>query len=543
MDTFSELAVLQTKVQRDSAYSKNYAEMLDLVNELNERLRLAAEQGEQRNIERHLKRGQLLARDRVELLLDEDSPFLELCPLAGWGRDRMTLGGSVVAGIGLVCGVECMITANVPTMYGGSSNEVSVSKAARMNAIVWENRLPLVQLIQTGGARLDQQSQVYHPGGAQFRHLAERSKAGLPTCSVVFGSSTAGGAYSPGMSDYVIMVKNQAQVFLGGPPLVKMATGEVTDAESLGGADMHCRISGMCVSDQLAQDEYDAIRKAREFVANLNWSKQGKLPSRHLSPIIEEPLYDIDELLGIVPANLRILFDANEVIARLVDGSRFTAFKPLYGPNLVTGWAYIHGIPVGILANNNVLFTQEANKATQFIQLCNMKNTPLLFLHNITGFMVGKKYEEEGIIKAGARFINAVSNSQVPAISIVMGASYGAGNYAMCGRAYNPRFNVDGYQNKCSVMGPEQLSGVMDFIMREAASRAKRAIDEEAAEARKNMIRAVVEEESDVYWTSSRVLDDGVIDPRMTRTIVGFCLSVIYNSDVKGGNLYGVSRM
>ncbi|CAG8496695.1 877_t:CDS:10 [Paraglomus occultum] len=575
MDTFSELAVLQTKVQRDSAYSKNYAEMLELVNELNERLRLAAEQGEQRHVDRHLQRGQLLARDRVELLLDEDSPFFELCPLAGWGRDRMTLGGSVVAGIGLVwylsfsspfawiyvfpftwnlynhhhgllyynyiSGVECMITANVPTMHGGSSNEVSVSKAARINAIAWENRLPLIQLIQTGGARLDQQSQVYHPGGAQFRHLAERSKAGLPTCSVVFGSSTAGGAYSPGMSDYVIMVKNQAQVFLGGPPLVQMATGEVTDAETAYALLCISIIKG--VSDQLAQDEHDAIRKAREFVANLNWSKQGKLPSRHLSPIVEEPLYDIDELLGIVPANLRILFDANEVIARLVDGSRFTAFKPLYGPNLVTGWAYIHCIPVGILANNNVLFTQESNKATQFIQLCNMKNTPLLFLHNITGFMVGKKYEEEGIIKAGARFINAVSNSQVPAISIVMGASYGAGNYAMCGRAYNPRFLFSWPNSRCSVMGPEQLSGVMDFIMREAASRMNKAVDEKAAEARRNMIRAVVEEESDVYWTSSRLLDDGIIDPRMTRTIVGFCLSVIYNTDVRGGNLYGVSRM
>lgn len=330
-------------------------------------------------------------------------------------------------------------------------------------------------------------------------------------------------------------------MFLGGPPLVKMATGEITDAESLGGADMHSRKSG--VADQLAMDEYHAIAMAREFISGLNWTKQGQLPIRHLRGQFDQPQYDPDEILGIVSANIRIPFDTVEVIIRLVDGSRFTQFKPLYGPNLICGWATIHGIPVGILANNNVLFSPEANKATQFIQLCNMRNTPILYLHNITGFMVGKKYEEEGIIKAGSRFINAVSNSQVPCITIVMGASYGAGNYAMAGRAYNPRFLFSWPNSKCSVMGAEQLTGVLDIVMRDSAKKSGKVIDEEMAKASMEMFQAMVESESDVYWTSSRCIDDGVIDPRETRTILGFCLSVCYNTEIKGGNLYGVSRM
>ncbi|CAG8692267.1 13541_t:CDS:2, partial [Racocetra fulgida] len=461
------------------AYHKNYKEMLSMVETLNERLNLAVKQGPDKAIEKHLKRGQLLVRDRIDLLLDEDSPFLELCPLAGWGQDDMTLGGSSVAGIGLVCGIECLITGNVPTLFGGSSNKVSVAKGARINAIAWQNRLPLIQLIQTGGSKLEQQFKVFHPGGAHFRSLAERTKAGLPTCSIVFGNSTAGGAYTPALTDYIIMVKNQAQVFLGGPPLVQLATGEIVDAESLGGADMHSRKSG--VSDQLALDEHDAIYKAREFISRLNWEKRGKIPRSHLAPKIDEPLYDIDELLGIVSANIRVPFDANEAIIRIVDGSRFTAFKPLYGPNLITGWAVIHG----------------------------------------------KKYEEEGIIKAGAHFVNAVSNSQVPVITIMMGASYGAGNYAI----------------KCSVMGPEQLAGVLDLITREAAASAGKKIDEVAAARNRALLSSKVEKESDVYWTTSRLLDDGVIDPRMTRVILGFCLSVVYNEKVEGGSLGGVSRM
>ncbi|KAG2220655.1 hypothetical protein INT45_008198 [Circinella minor] len=522
-------------------FKKNQEEWAGLLDELNERLEEATNEGKPKHIALHRKRGQLPARERIQLLLDEDSPFLELCALAGYGQEDMTVGGSIVAGIGLVSGVLCVVSATVPTLFGGAMNEASVLKSGRIHQIAMENRLPTITLTQSAGANLQQQFRVFHRGGAGFRNQALQSKAQIPSCCVVFGSSTAGGAYQPGMSDYVIMVRKQAQVYLGGPPLVQMATGEITDSESLGGADMHSRVSG--TSDQLANDEFDAIRKAREWMSNLNWENKGQLPLRHLTGQFEEPYYDPEELLGIVSANIRLPFDATEVILRLVDGSRFTTFKPNYGGNLVCGWGFIQGIPVGIIANNNVIFTQEANKATQFIQLCNIKNTPLIYLQNITGFMVGKQYEEEGIIKAGSRFINAVSNSEVPAITIVMGASYGAGNYAMSGRAYNPRFLFSWPNSRCSVMGSEQLAGVLDIVMRQGAKRAGVKIDEELAEQRKQLFQASVEAESDVYYTSARLLDDGIIDPRETRTVIAYCLSAIYSNKVQGGNIYGVSRM
>ncbi|KAI8997592.1 carboxyl transferase [Pilobolus umbonatus] len=531
-----------TAVNKTSAeYKNNLEEWKVLVDELKERLEEATNEGKPKAIALHKKRGQLTARERVELLLDEDSPFLEIAPLAGYDQDDQTLGGSVVCGIGLVSGVLCVVSASVATMAGGAINEAAVNKSGRLQEIAFENKLPTISFIQSAGANLQQQFRVFHRGGAGFRNQAWQSKAKIPSCCVVFGSSTAGGAYTPGMSDYVVMVKKQAQVFLGGPPLVQMATGEITDAESLGGADMHSRISG--VSDQLANDEYDGIRKARDWVANLNWEQAGKLPSRHLKGEYEEPYYSPEELLGIVSANIRIPFDATEVIIRLVDGSRFTTFKPNYGVNLICGWAFIQGIPVGIISNNNVIFTEEANKATQFIQLCNLKNTPLIYLQNITGFMVGKRYEEEGIIKAGSRFINAVSNSGVPAITIMMGASYGAGNYAMCGRAYQPRFLFSWPNSRCSVMGAEQLTGVLDLVMRQGAARTGMKIDEEMADQRKAMFQASVESESDVYYTSSRLLDDAIIDPRDTRSVLAFCLAAIYNTPVQGDNIYGVSRM
>ncbi|KAI9024390.1 carboxyl transferase [Phycomyces nitens] len=522
-------------------YKDNLEGWAKLLDQLQQRLKDATNEGKEKSINLHKKRGQLSARERVELLLDEDSPFLEICPLAGYDQEHCTLGGSVVCGIGLVSGVLCAINANVPTMAGGAMNESTVLKVGRFQQISRENRLPMIVFTQSAGANLQQQFKVFHRGGGGFRNQALASKLGIPSCCVVFGSSTAGGAYTPGLSDYVIMIKKQAQVFLGGPPLVQMATGEITDSESLGGADMHSRISG--VSDQLAVDEYDGIRKAREWISNINWDRQGHLPTRHLAGQYEEPFYDPNELLGIVSCNIRIPFDATEVIIRIVDGSRFTAFKPNYGVNLVCGWGFVQGIPVGILANNNVIFTQEANKATQFIQLCNLKNTPVLYLQNITGFMVGRRYEEEGIVKAGSRFINAVSNSKVPAITIMMGASYGAGNYAMSGRAYEPRFLFSWPNSRCSVMGAEQLTGVMDLVMRQGAERAGIKIDEELAGQRKAMFQMSVEEESDVYYTSSRLLDDGIIDPRDTRTVIGFCLEVVYNTVVEGGNIYGISRM
>ncbi|CAO3697727.1 unnamed protein product [Rhizopus stolonifer] len=460
----------QTLLNTESdEYKNNLAEWKTLIDQLQQRLKQATSEGKPKHLALHKKRGQLSARERIELLLDQDSPFLELCTFAGYGQEDMTLGGSVVCGIGLINGVICMISANVPTLAGGTSNEASVLKEKRIQQIVMQNRLPIVTLAQSGGANLQQQFRVFHKGGGSFRNRAIQSKAIIPSCCVVFGRSTAGAAYTIGMSDYVIMIKNQAQAYLGGPPLVKMATGEIVDGESLGGADMHSRISGL--SDQLAFDEYDGINKAREWVAHLNWEQEGKLPQRHLLGEYEEPHYSSEELLGLVSTNIRIPFDATEVIIRLVDGSRWSPFKPNYGANLICGWSFIHGIPVGIIANNNVIFNQEANKATQFVQLCNMKNTPLIFLQNITGFMVGKLYEEEGIIKAGSRFINAISNSTVPAITIMMGASFGAGNYAMCGRAYEPRFLFSWPNSKCSVMGAEQLTGVLDLVARQAAAR------------------------------------------------------------------------
>ncbi|KAJ3353236.1 Acetyl-coenzyme A carboxylase carboxyl transferase subunit beta 2 [Entophlyctis luteolus] len=536
--------VLSSKVAaiRDSPeYAENVKAMRELCEDLAAKLRDATAQGKEKDIQRHIKRGQMLARERIELILDQDSPFLELLPLAGYNMDGMTLGGSIVGGIGLINGVECLISANVPTYAGGASNEISVQKGLRLNAIAVENRLPTIQFTQSAGANLGQQSRVFHAGGAMFRNLAIKSKLNIPTCNVVFGSSTAGGAYAPGMSDYVIMVKNQAQVFLGGPPLVKMATGEVVDAESLGGALMHSRKSGL--ADQLAEDEVEAIRMARDWVLSLGWEKAGKTPASVTSGEIEEPLYDAESLLGVVQANIRLPMDSREVIARLVDGSRFLDFKPLYGMNLITGWAHIQGFHVGIIANDSVFFPEESNKATQFIQLCNMRNTPILFLSNITGFMVGRSYEESGIIKAGSRFINAVSNSCVPHITVVIGASYGAGNYAMCGRAYAPRFMFSWPNSKCSVMGPDQLTGVMEIVMREAAEKSKRPINEEVMSQRLSLFREAVNEEQDVYFTSARILDDGVIDPRQTRDVLGMCLEVCYGNEVRGGNLYGVSRM
>ncbi|KAI3649502.1 hypothetical protein MP228_005134 [Amoeboaphelidium protococcarum] len=536
---------------------KNREHHLAVINELNQNLLQGLLQAPPVNsdgsgkhkkadvVSRHqFQRHQLLARDRVELVLDEGSPFLELLALAGHGQDGIPTGASVIAGIGLVNGVECMISANVATMAGGAINEAAVMKTARLHQICVENRLPSINLTQSAGANLSQQFRVFHAGGASFRHMAERSKMGLPTATVCFGSSTAGGAYTVGMADYTVLVKDKAKVFLAGPPLVKMATNEVVDDESLGGADMHSRKSG--VSDHLAMDEYDAIKKVREFIKYFNWQKLTPLPQQHLFHQYSEPVYSPDEIPSILPASIKTPFNAMEVIARIVDGSRFSDFKPLYGPNLITGWAHIHGFPVGIISNNNPIFPEDANKAVQFIQLCNMKNVPIIYLQNITGFMVGRKYEEAGIIKAGSRFINAVSNSKVPTITIMMAASFGAGNYAMNGRAYNPRFLFSWPQSKCSVMGSDQLVGVMDQIMKDGLQKRGKKLSpemEQQAEMRKEMFRQLVESESDVYYTSSRCLDDGVIDPRDTRTVIALCLSVCYGNKVLGGNIYGISRM
>jgi acetyl-CoA carboxylase carboxyltransferase component len=493
-------------------------------------------------VDRHHARGKLLPRERIELLVDPGSAFLELSPLAGWGSD-FAVGASVVTGIGVVEGVECLITANDPSVKGGASNPWTVKKIFRASQIAEENNLPTISLVESGGADLPTQKEIFIPGGRLFRDLTRASARKQPTVALVFGNSTAGGAYVPGMSDYTVMVKGQAQVFLGGPPLVKMATGEEADEESLGGASMHARISGL--ADYLAEDELDAIRIGRRIVARLN---RRRARSEPVPPFVE-PDGDVEGLLDLIPADLKEPFDPREVIVRICDGAgagnarAFDEFKPLYGSSLVTGWSRIHGRPIGILANaQGVLFSEEAQKATQFIQLANQADTPLLFLHNTTGYMVGAEYEQGGIIKHGAQMINAVSNSTVPHLSVVMGASYGAGNYGMNGRAFDPRFLFTWPSAKSAVMGPAQLAGVLSIVARAAAEARGQEYDAEGDAQLREMVEASVEEQSLPFFLSGMLYDDGVLDPRDTRTVLAICLSVIENAPFTGAGGYGVFR-
>ncbi len=492
--------------------------------------------GGEKYVNRHHDRGKLTARERIELLIDPDSPFLELSPLAAYGTNYQ-VGASVVTGIGVVEGVECMINAHDPTVKGGTSNPWTLRKGFRASQIALENRLPVISLVESGGADLTVQKDIFIPGGQMFRDLTQLSAAGIPTIALVFGNSTAGGAYVPGMSDHVVMIKERSKVFLAGPPLVKMATGEESDDESLGGAEMHARTSGL--ADYFALDEPDAIRIGRRIVARLNWQKQGPAAK----PVVP-PVFDENELIGIVPADLRIPFDPREVIARIVDGSQFDEFKPMYGSSLVTGWADLHGYPLGILANaRGVLFSEESQKATQFIQLANRSDTPLLFLHNTTGYMVGKSYEEGGMIKHGSMMINAVSNSTVPHISLLIGASYGAGHYGMCGRAFDSRFLFAWPSAKSSVMGGAQLAGVLSIVSRAATEARGQQVDEAADAAMRAAVEGQIEAESLPMVLSGMLYDDGVIDPRDTRTVLGMCLSAIANGPIEGTSNFGVFRM
>jgi acetyl-CoA carboxylase carboxyltransferase component len=531
------MRVLPTAIDpRSQAYRVNYAAMYEQIRVLNEQLALARAGGGEKYVARHRARGKLLPRERIELLLDRDAPFLELTPLAGWGTEY-ALGAGLVTGIGVVSGVECVLSANDPTVKGGASNPITLEKSFRAMDIAAKNRLPLINLTESAGADLPHQAKIFVPGGRTFRELTRRSAERIPTVCLVFGSSTAGGAYVPGMSDYVVMVKGSAKVFLAGPPLVKMATNEDTDEESLGGAEMHSRVSG--VSDYLAENERDAIRLGREIVAHLNWRKLGRAAMRRP----EEPRYDPDELLGIGSVDVRKPFEVREVIARIVDASRFEEFKAGYGTTLVTGWAHLYGYPIGILANNGILFSDSSQKAAQFIQLCNKIDVPLLFLQNITGYMVGKQYEQGGIIKDGAKMINAVSNSTVPAFTVMIGSSYGAGNYGMCGRAYDPRFLFTWPNHRIAVMGPEQLAGVMSIVRRTAAERAGQPYDDAEDHAVRQMVIQQIEQESNAFYATGRVWDDGIIDPRDTRTVLGIALSAAFNNAVKGTDGFGVFRM
>ena len=529
--------VIQSKVdRRTEEFRGNDSTNRAAVAKLSAALIEATQGGGEKYVSRHKAAGKLLPRERVEMILDRDSYFLELCALAGKDVPGHMPGASMIGGIGKVSGVECLITASESTVKGGAISEMSAWKSGRLSDIAEHNRLPSISMIESAGADLPNQSKIFVPGGRGFRDLTRRSEQKIPTICLVFGSSTAGGAYVPGMSDYVVMVEKQAQVYLAGPPLVKMATGEDTDHEELGGAEMHSRISG--VSDYLARDERDAIRLGREIVAHLNWRK-GAHP---LPRTIEEPRYPAEDLLGIVSPDVKVPFDQREVIARIVDGSRFSEFKPLYGSTLVCGWAHLHGFPVGILANNGVLLSESSQKGAQFIELCNQSDVPLLFLQNITGFMVGKKVEQEGIIKHGAKLINAVSNSKVPAITIMTGASYGAGNYAMCGRAYAPRFLFTWPNHRIAVMGGKQLAGVLDIIQRDAAAKRGETVDEQKLNVMKAMTEAMIDKESDPYFATARMWDDGIIDPRDTRTVVAIALSAAYSRPFEGTTSWGVYR-
>jgi acyl-CoA carboxylase subunit beta len=529
--------VLSTRVDpTSSAFQRNRERNLELLDELSAQLATARGGGGPEKVERHHGRGKMLIRERLARLLDRDSPFLELQSLIGWGSD-FQVGGSTVQGIGVINGVECLVGGADPTVKGGAMNPFSVTKSLRGLQIARENRLPVVNLTESAGADLRTQKDIFVRGGRTFHDLTALSKAGIPTVSLVFGSSTAGGAYVPGMSDYSVLIKERSKVFLGGPPLVKMATGEDAEEEELGGAEMHARVSGL--GDYLAEDELDGIRITRRLIGRLGWRKLGSGPTEPADP----PIHDPEELLGIASVDLREPFDAREVIARSVDGSRFEEFKASYGTNLVTGWASIHGFPVGILGNNGVLFSEEAEKGAQFIQLTNRMDVPLVFLQNITGFMVGTKYEQGGIIKDGAKLINAVTNSEVPHLTLMMGASYGAGNYGMCGRAYDPRMLFTWPNHHIAVMGPQQLAGVLSIVAKAAAENRGETWDEEQDAAVREMVESQIEAESNAFFSTGQGWDDGIIDPRDTRHVLGMALSATHSNEVRGTDTFGVFRM
>ncbi len=529
-------SVLKSRLDTKSEdYQQNLTAMEGLWADVVTEMDKVSTVGGQRYVDRHRRRGKMLVRERVEALVDPHTPLLELSPLAGWGTQDW-VGVGAFCGIGVVEGVECAITGADMTYRGGSANPNSFAKTSRFQKIARENRLPVINLNESAGAELPRQADLFVQGGEGFKNLTQLSKLGIPSITVAFGPNTAGGAYTPGMSDYTVFVKDRGTAYLGGPPLVKMAIDEVVDEETLGGAEMHSRTSGL--SDYLAADEMDGLRIARQIIRHLNWKKLGPGATEPDDP----PLYDPAELMGCASADVRIPFEIKEVFARVLDGSRFEEFKPLHGDKLVCGWGSIHGFPVGVLGNNGILFSEEARKGAQFIQLCNRTNTPLVFLHNITGFMVGTAAEQGGIIRNGAKLINAVSNSEVPHFNLMVGASYGAGNYGMSGRAYDPRFVFTWPNHRIAVMGPKQLAGVMDIIARNAAAGRGVEVDEEALAAQTGALEAQIEEESTALFSTGRMWDDGIIHPADSRTVLGMALSAAHSNVVQGATEYGVWR-
>ncbi|MBL6939553.1 MAG: methylcrotonoyl-CoA carboxylase [Alphaproteobacteria bacterium] len=530
------MTVLKSALSPASAtFKANAAGMAALVDELRARQATASLGGDERSRKRHTERGKLLPRERVERLLDPGSPFLELSPLAAFGMyDGDIHAAGIITGIGRVSGRECVIVCNDATIKGGTYYPVTVKKHLRAQEIAQQNRLPCIYLVDSGGANLPNQAEIFPDRehfGRIFFNQANMSAAGIAQIASVMGSCTAGGAYVPAMSDETIIVKGQGTIFLGGPPLVKAATGEVVSAEDLGGADVHTRHSG--VADHMANDDLHALAIVRHIVAGLNTKKQPDIPLGEARP----PAFDTAELNGIVPPSLATQYDVREVIARLVDGSEFDEFKKLYGTTIVTGFARLEGIPVGIIANNGILFSESALKAAHFIELCCQRRIPLLFLQNIAGFMVGQKYEAGGIAKDGAKMVTAVACAQVPKITLVIGGSYGAGNYGMCGRAYSPRFMFSWPNSRISVMGGEQAASVLATVNRDADKWTP-----EQAEAFKKPIRERFEAEGNPYYATARLWDDGIIAPADTRRVLALAFSACLNAPIEPTK-FGVFRM
>lgn len=523
-------------------YESNAQEMTKLMQDLNKRSSRVLQGGGGKYNARHIARGKLMVRDRIDALIDSGSPFLELSQLAAEdlypGQD--VPAGGIVTGIGRVQGVECMIVANDPTVKGGTYYPITVKKHLRAQQIAQENGLPCIYLVDSGGANLPLQDEVFPDAlhfGRIFYNQANMSAQGIPQIAVVMGSCTAGGAYVPAMADESVIVHKTGTIFLGGPPLVKAATGEVVSAEDLGGATLHCKRSG--VSDHFADNDQHALAITRDIVANLNIVKPAQ---QVVIKNVEEPLYDINELRDIAPVDLSKPFDVRQVLARILDGSKFNEFKALYGDTLVTGFGRIHGYPVGIVANNGILFSEAAVKGAHFVELCCQRNIPLVFLQNISGFMIGKQYEEGGIAKDGAKMVMAVACAKVPKFTVILGGSFGAGNYGMCGRAYSPRMLWMWPNARISVMGGEQAANVLATVASDNQERQGKTMTPEEIEKLKKPILSKYEKESSVYYSSSRLWDDGVIDPADTRQVLGMGLSVSLNS-TWDNTKFGVFRM
>ncbi len=535
------MSVIKTKIDTAAKeFTENAAYLQLFLKDLKEKLETTTAGGSEQARDKHMQRGKLLARERIRLLLDPDSPFMEFSALAAFGMygNEVPCAG-VITGIGQIHGQEVVVVANDATVKGGTYYPITAKKHLRAQEIAEQNRLPCIYLVDSGGAFLPMQDEVFPDRdhfGRIFYNQARLSAQGIPQIAVVMGSCTAGGAYVPAMSDQAVIVKNQGTIFLGGPPLVKAATGEVAETEELGGGEVHSRISG--VTDYLADDDAHALRITRDIVAHLNYRRAEPLSTRK----IVEPLYPASDLYGIIPHDARRQYDVREVIARIVDGSELHEFKPLYGSSLVCGFTHIEGLPVGVLANNGILFSESALKGAHFIELCAQRAIPLVFLQNIAGFMVGKKYEQEGIAKHGAKMVTAVACAQVPKFTVVIGGSFGAGNYAMCGRAYGPRQLWMWPNARISVMGGETAANTLCTVKRDSLAKQNKAWSKEEEEAYHKKIKDQFDTQSHPYYASARLWDDGIIDPADTRRLLGLGLRAALNTPIEPTR-FGIFRM